>query len=444
MKAFFQLILLSVLLYFGYNYVKENKTEVKSKVYTVVRELEKAAGELKDELQEELDHINIPENNPKEHDLPQANGPVYQSTESLHHHSHPRAEANGNPPGKKPPRVQPAQSKDTYNKANEKARSGWIMEATRKHSPDSWVLLQDYEGLPHKVSAKSGKDYVMNSQKTVDTYHYVHYDSKLSCLKSMSTNVHEIGHASYSLKPYMYANQQDRSLEWENVRGYIYLSPGEGYLVSFPKKMLFPSRELAGRIPYSLRSFRFDTYINGNTSTQNEGIFGLLDEFHAYYLGSRFSYDMYEVYNKLYSQPGKGLFQWITSITSNMAAFYEFHFFMQEYLLYMKEAYPGKFEQLMRYTPFRKAYRAVYHHYHQLVGDYKQLIVSEMERLNKQGEAKAYIKDGEFWIQPAGSLRRRGVRIFNADVEKLEPVLESSRYKPLQSVLNQKFHSSAR
>ena len=443
MKAIFQLIILSVLLYFGYNYVKENKTEVKSKVFTVVRELEKVAGELKDELQEEVDHINIPENSPKEHKRPPANGSVHQAREALHHNSHPRANANENPPGKTSPRLQPAQSKRTYNKANEKARSGWIMEATRKHSPNSWKLLQDYERLPQKVSAKSGNDHVMSFQKTVDTYHYVDYDNKLSCLKSMSTNVHEIAHASYGLKTYMYANQQDRSLTWENIRGYIYLSPGEGYLVSFPKKMLFPSRELVGRIPVSHRSFRFDTYINGNTSTQNEGIFGLLNEFHAYYLGSRFSYDMYEVYKKLYSQPGKGLIQWITTITSNMAAFYEFHFFMQEYLLYMKDTYPAKFEQLMQYTPFHKAYRAVYHHYHQLVGDYKQLIYSEMERLNKQGKAKAYIKDGELWIQPAGSLKRRGVKIFNSDVEKLQPVLESDRYNPVQFVLDQKFHSPA-
>jgi hypothetical protein len=61
------------------------------------------------------------------------------------------------------------------------------------------------------------------------------------------------------------------------------------------KTKTFPSREIIPSIPENLRTFRFSDYVettNEIQSTQNEGIYGLLDEFNSYYQGTKASFDL--------------------------------------------------------------------------------------------------------------------------------------------------------
>lgn len=439
MKTFFRLIILGVLLYFGYNYVKENKPSVAAEIQPVLQKIQEVSGELMDELQHESSALVKQEKDYAEEDQDHKGKTTVQHTSELQHAPGSKNQQKEKPSHKARDRSQEVEERNYNTTSNEKAGADWIKDITKNYSPGSWELLQYYEELPRKVSAQSENDYVINSSKSVDTYHYVKYHSKVACINSMATNVHEIAHAYHSLKAYDYASQNNKMLKWENTSGYIYLSPTEGYPVSFPRKLLFPSRELAGRIPASRETFRYDTYITGTNFTQDDGVFGLLDEFHAYYLDSRFCYDMYEVYKKIYPRPGNGLIKWITHTQSTMAAFYEFHFFIQEYLLYMKEKHPENFEQLMQYAPFRQAYGAIYERYHQLVNDYRNLIVSKKERLNKEGKAEAVVEGNVLWIQYPGSSSKEGVKIIIDDVKKLQTVLESNRYEPIQKEVKLSF-----
>lgn len=435
MKTLFRLIIIGILLYLGYNYVKENHPSIAAEIQPVLEKVREISGDLMSEIQQDSKPgtKEKQEKNYTTRDQSQKGNTSVTHTSEMQNAPGSRNQQKEKPSQGAEKSSEPAESKNYNNTAKESAEAGWIKEITRKYSPSSWKLLKYYDELPGKISAQSdNKDYVINSSKPVDTYHYVNYDSKVACVNSMSTNVHEIAHAYHNLKAYDYANQTNTILKWENTRGYIYISPTEGYLVSFPKELLFPSRELAHRIPASRRTFRFDTYINGNNSTQSDGVFGLLNELYAYYFDSRFCYDMYEVYNELYPQPGKGLMQWITYTKSAMAAFYEFHFFIQEYLLYMKETQPADYEKLMQYTPFLKSYGALYKRYSQLVNDYEELIHREKEMLNTEGRVKAFMEGNTLWIQPAGSRKREGVELIHEDVQKLQPVLESKRYDSIK------------
>jgi len=208
----------------------------------------------------------------------------------------------------------------------------------------------------------------------------------------------------------------------------VYVSPSEAYFVSFPYKALFPSSELASVIPTHLRSFRFDTYINGSSSTQSEGVLGLLNELHAYYLGSQYSFDMLQAYQHALESDARGLFEWVRHTMSSMTAFYEFDFFIKEYLLFMKDNYPADYSHLKSNTSFKRAYRAVGSRYEKLTVDYLALVQSEMERINAFEKAEASIKGRFLWVKPAETVSSSGTPVFSEDREKLTEILGSRRY----------------
>src|SRR5690606_162017 len=121
----------------------------------------------------------------------------------------------------------------------------------------------------------------MSSQKPMESFMFLEGRSATDILGSMSTNVHETAHGYFSNNVFSYAEVNHMALDWDNVNGYLYLSPSREFFISFPKKMLFPSREIVSDIPRELRTYRFETYVAGTTSTQGQGVIGLLDEFHA-------------------------------------------------------------------------------------------------------------------------------------------------------------------
>ena len=223
------------------------------------------------------------------------------------------------------------------------------------------------------------------------------------------------------------------AMDWDNVNGYLYLSPSESFFISFPKKMLFPSRELVREIPRELRTFRFDTYVAGTTSTQGQGVIGLLDEFHAYYHGSRCKFDLFSAYAEAEGSEVNGLLEWIRDIQSEMTAYYEFDFFIREYLLMMRESCPEAYGSLRQCDSFTEAYRAVHRAYSDLIRDYEELIMDEIARMNASGGATAEIREGTLWISSADGTRSRGATVFWEDRATLEPVLKSGRYNQIDS-----------
>ncbi|HRX69026.1 MAG TPA: hypothetical protein P5200_11685, partial [Tenuifilaceae bacterium] len=246
-----------------------------------------------------------------------------------------------------------------YLSLNQENVFDWVKKATIQHSPDSWNLLMLYENLPQSNSAKGVNGSTISSTKSVSTFYYLKGESRYELLNSMSTNVHEIAHAYFSQSIYNFSNNSNVLLNFDNAELNFYLSPNELYFVSFPKTMLFPARELASIIPEKLRTYRFDTYINGNTSTQINGIIGLLNELFAYNLGSKFTFEMLEAYKTAEDSESEGFLKWVMHSQSSISAFYEFDFFIKEYLLYMKSNYSTNYQQLIKNKSFVNAYLKV-------------------------------------------------------------------------------------
>lgn len=314
----------------------------------------------------------------------------------------------------------------------------WVKTVTRKYSPDSWQLLMLYDELPQNPEAPSVDGETISSHKSAETFHYLGGSGGIELLSSMSDNVHEIAHGYFNQNVYHYALEKGLMLDFDKVEGFIFVSPQKSFFISYPQNPLFPSKLLAAEIPSNLRTFRFDTYITGNTSTQDNGVIGLLNEFHAYYLGSKFDFEMLDAYKIAAGSDAPGFFAWVNNSQSSMSAFYEFDYFIREYLLYMKGSFPSAYLELISYRPFIDAYRSVYKSYDELISKYQLEIESEMDRLNKSGEAEATIKDKYLWLRYGQSNRRNGTQMFSDAKELLMPILVSDRYSGISSDLMDK------
>ena len=320
---------------------------------------------------------------------------------------------------------------NSQGNARTSGRNEWVKEVTREYSPDSWDLLMQYESLPEKMEADATDGRIAQTEKTVSTFYYIEGRTRSDLLLSMATNIHEIAHAYCGLNIFRYAREKGLKLDFRKAEEFFYFSPSRSYFVSFPMKSLFPSAELKAVIPRNLRTFRFDTYIDGSTSTQSEGVIGLLNELHSYYLESKFCFEMLEPYKTAEGTAASGLFEWVHNSQSKMTAFFEFDFFIREYLLYMKSKYPVQYKALTNYRPFTEAYIAIRTSYKELTDKYLQKIKTEMTRLNSSGKAEASLEGYELWVREGNSDTSVGTSVFSEDREKLMRVLQTNRYREL-------------
>lgn len=307
----------------------------------------------------------------------------------------------------------------------------WIKKVTKQYSPDSWYMLMEYDSLPLTSDVPTIDGGIAISRKAAGTFYYLRGRTQIDMLSSMETNVHEIAHGYFDQNGFRYAKEKNMNMNRNNAEGYIYLGPSSGYFVSFPLRSMFPSKELEKVIPAELRTYRYDTYIDGTTSTQSDGVIGLLNELDAYYIGSRYCFDMLDAYKQAAGSDATGFFEWVTHTQSTMSAFYEFDFFIREYLLYLKKNYPSYYRDLVSYRPFGEAYYSVRTAYKELVDMYIARIKNEAKKLNSSGESSVKSEKGWLWIKSGNSNIASGTPMFSDLREKLMPVLSGRRYRDI-------------
>jgi hypothetical protein len=168
-----------------------------------------------------------------------------------------------------------------------------------------------------------------------------------ACATSINTIVHEDNHGLHTFMgrevlQEKYGRFSDAFYPYD----YFYL--GDDRFTLMKKSPTFPSREMAPSIPERLRTFRFPDYIDtGETlqSTQNAGIFGLLDEFNSYTHGTRAAFDLLAYYEQKGAKADWHDF--FTGVNSTYYGSLEFRFFILKYLLFAEKAHPDIYNQLM-------------------------------------------------------------------------------------------------
>jgi|BioPla2DNA2_1021312.scaffolds.fasta_scaffold57483_1 hypothetical protein len=157
----------------------------------------------------------------------------------------------------------------------------------------------------------------------------------------------------------------------------------------------------------------------------NQGIIGLLNELHAYYLGSKFSYEMYPAYVEAAGDRFNGLLLWIRKSQSSMDALFEFSYYIFEYLLKMQRDYPQSYQLLLDNKGFKEAFGSIYDKYYALCMMYIRRIEQEAALINQEGKNDVKIVGDEIFFKSEGSSLLSIVPI----LKNARPILE----KELQS-----------
>lgn len=305
----------------------------------------------------------------------------------------------------------------------------WVKNITKQYSPAAWDILMQYENLPSELEGSKTDGWIVTTKKSVETFHYLkEEDIKTEILDLMSMNIRVIVLALQRFYVFRYTREHNLMMDWHKAEAFFYLSPSRSFYVSFPMCSLFPSRELASVIPDNLRTSLFDNYINKSKTTQRFGVIGLLEEFHSYYFGSRFYLDMLEAYKIAERSDADGFLEWVRHSQSTMSAFYEFDFFIMEYLLYMKKQHTADYKALKACRPFVEAYGAIRLSYEGLISQYLSLIQTEIQRLNSSGKTVVGFENNILWVKAANSNNSKGTRVF-MEREKLTLQLNSDRYR---------------
>ncbi|MBM3160583.1 MAG: hypothetical protein FJZ66_04530 [Bacteroidetes bacterium] len=230
----------------------------------------------------------------------------------------------------------------------------YIFDNLEQYSPSTFYLISTYK--------KSGPSISYGGRTvTVGMKHLEFCDlsTKERFLSTISTTVHETVHAFDSHLPLMQAKQLGEDPRISDDEGF-FIDESIKLVYKFPKNKLFSARFLSETIPVNLRTCRYNSYIETkhfNQSTQVDGIVGLMEEFNAYYHGAKVIYDFLPLFRETYGD--NFLWHWSSGFTSNADAFYEFDFFIKEYLLYAKKHYPALYLELKNDANFKTIYKTI-------------------------------------------------------------------------------------
>ena len=262
----------------------------------------------------------------------------------------------------------------------------WILSHMMKKSPESYKIFKLYNDLPQELSYTIGNS-TTTTTKHIDEYFFLDLSSKISTLRSMSTNIHEVFHGLSHV--YFFEKMKTNYVphDFQDITTYFYITDEIDYVSVF-KGEVFPSSELDKVIPKSLITFRYDTYITGSSSTQGEGIIGLLNEFNAYYHDSKFTFDMLPIYKTIF--PDDYLMEWVMDLQSVMTAFYEFDFWIKEYILHAKLNFQSLYFEIMKKDSAFKIYKDIHNNYNYLISKYSDAV--KLEKMKME-----YTYDTEFW-----------------------------------------------
>lgn len=242
----------------------------------------------------------------------------------------------------------------------------WVMAQLALYSKSSYEIVNGFRINGSSISyGGSSRSFSMHHLE------FCELTDLSSFLSTISITVHETAHGFDSQIPYMQAKKGVPIQHVNEAEGF-YLNEATSLVIEFPNQALFPSNLLLSQIPESLRTFRFNTYINAGPtqSTQCDGVIGLMDEFNAYYHGSKVLSDLYPLFVEAY---GSGVsWQWPSKFVSNAEAFYEFDFFIKEYLLMAKTYRPALYLELKNDPNFTLVYQTIRRQFAQLIADYER------------------------------------------------------------------------
>ncbi len=249
---------------------------------------------------------------------------------------------------------------DGYKKA--------YLELTNSFLPEYAPLMNTYYCGPGCFEQAASSFVYYGGLDSV--FSWSHYNSEAQRLAHFDVTIHETAHKSmYEAR--VKCNNQLKGIDNSTNQKYKFVIlnskrefiecdfetiPQANGMKSYIPEAFLPQEEMFffKKIITSKKSPRLQTYIfEGNTSANVDGIYGMLDEFSAYYHGTNAIWMLYERNDTLFS---KFQYEDLKNTVSSCIAYYEFSLFIAWYLNYLKYEHPQKYAALLDNVNLRKVF----------------------------------------------------------------------------------------
>ena len=267
---------------------------------------------------------------------------------------------------------------------------------------------------------------------------YLAGTDSVSLLEAFGTVVHESCH---QLNHLIATDNRD---PYRQQQGY-FITKGIDIVVE--QGPVFNSTRLNSFVPKDLQTkiFRYKTYIGTpqkSLVSQEAGIYGLVDEFSAYYQGTKACFELYDFYYKFRCKGYQNTKEWanyIQQVASSYFAWYEFRLFIAWYLEYAKKNDREVYESSMNNTRLRLAFTLIDNQFGPFVADFNNTLESLAAKLSTgavKAEVADYQNERSFIITTRQSATRTGsqiISIFSNRIKLLEQLLEGEQNVMLEA-----------
>ena len=167
----------------------------------------------------------------------------------------------------------------------------------------------------------------------------------------------------------------------------VYIGDGNHILVKHTD--VFNSLEMASTIPQQLRTDRYDLYVGspydgGNLSSQVEGVYGLLNEYTAYYWGTQSALALYDYYMDQNATAEQWM-DYIFDVTGTWGAYTEFRYFILQYMIYARDYYPAVYNGILSNQDFIEAFTIIDNNHLRMKKDIWDTFDTLAKHLNSNG-----------------------------------------------------------
>lgn len=244
-----------------------------------------------------------------------------------------------------------------------------------------------------------------------------------SLIAGIDTAVHETYHSYTFTKSNSFSSER------------IYLGDGNSFDVDYSvannSGIFTKTEEMAKDIPAKLQTFRYNEYVAPGASpdANTKGVFGLLNEFTAYYWGL-------ETMNSLSQfliDTDAGADAWgsyASSIGNDMTAYAEFKYWTLRYMLYIRSANPSLYQAILNNENYCSAYQAADTKFASEIARSREIVNGAAGYLSQKGFSMEWSDSGIFLKNGY-----RGTGMDLGQYNALMAELETAEYIDMDSIL---------
>ncbi|MFT6826870.1 MAG: hypothetical protein ACI9Z3_000911 [Roseivirga sp.] len=303
-----------------------------------------------------------------------------------------------------------------------------IYEYLDKYSPESSEMLRLLYSLPSSYQLNG---ITLNLSGEQSPSSWVSDNSEKGIMEALNTVVHESMHGLTSRLPYSLLKAQgDSEYTFKESYSAFYINKDSSFLVKHSP--VFNSNKISNEIPKALRTFRFKPYITPRSNTlgsQANGIYGLMDEWNAYYFGTKAALDLFDYYKSKSNQNYEVYLDHVSNLAGTYYAYYEFKYFILKYLEYAKSNEKEIYDGIIANFEFRMAFTSINDRFSGLLNQFEERLATIAKLPESNTKDSVYEENGYYFIN------KTGVGLFTEEAEMLKTELDKPSLIALELAL---------